>query len=269
MRQVYSPANAAEAHMLAHLLEQNGIQAHIHGEQLQGAVGELPASGLLQLLVPDEHHDRARRLLLQWEGSNAAAEERPSRFRWPKVVILLGIGFFFGWMAGAFVSSQLNYVAGLDDAYDQNGDGRSDLFYRYHPGASLAHAMESDNNFDGEIDFRVEYDAAGTAIAQQSDEDFDGRFETSTTFSNGVIAASDVDANGDGVRDLRRVFEHGVLSREEIYDEGGAALVRVNHYLGFLMVRSEVDLDQDGVREVVQRFDRFGRLTSSHPAGVQ
>lgn len=60
MRQVYAPADAAEAHMLVHLLEQNGIQALIHGEALQGAVGELPAAGLLQLLVPDEEHDAAR-----------------------------------------------------------------------------------------------------------------------------------------------------------------------------------------------------------------
>lgn len=266
MKQVYSPANAAEAHMLAHLLEQNGIQAHIHGEQLQGAVGDLPATGLLQLLAPDDDYDEARRLVLKWERSNVAPEEPQSRFRWPKVVILLGVGFFFGWLAGSFVTSQLNYVAGLDDSYDQNGDGRPDVFYRFHPGATHAHAMEADNNFDGEADLRAEYDATGMTKAQQSDEDFDGRFETSTTFTNGVIAASDVDANGDGARDLRRVYEHGVLAREEIYDESGASLVRVNHYLGFLMVRSEVDLDRDGVREVVQRFDRFGRLTSSDPA---
>jgi hypothetical protein len=57
MKQVYAPANTAEAHMLAHLLEQAGVRAHVHGEALQGAVGESPAANLLQLLVADEDYD--------------------------------------------------------------------------------------------------------------------------------------------------------------------------------------------------------------------
>ena len=49
MQEVYQPANAPEAHMLVHLLGEAGITAHIHGEALQGAVGELPAGNVIRL----------------------------------------------------------------------------------------------------------------------------------------------------------------------------------------------------------------------------
>ena len=51
---VYAATNAVEAHMIVHLLQQSEIEAHIDGEHLQGAVGELPAATLLLKLLVRE-----------------------------------------------------------------------------------------------------------------------------------------------------------------------------------------------------------------------
>jgi CheY-like chemotaxis protein len=54
MKTLYEPSNAIEAHMLQDLLQQEGISTRIQGAYLQGAVGELPASGLVHLVVEDD-----------------------------------------------------------------------------------------------------------------------------------------------------------------------------------------------------------------------
>lgn len=41
MKRIYQAANNIEAHMLVHLLEQEGIEAHVEGEHLQSGAGEL------------------------------------------------------------------------------------------------------------------------------------------------------------------------------------------------------------------------------------
>lgn len=92
MRQAYAPANSAEAHMLAHMLDQNGIEAHIHGEALQGGVGELPASGLLQLLVADDDYERARALIAAWERANVSSPDETTQK--PRVPIWMGLIVF-------------------------------------------------------------------------------------------------------------------------------------------------------------------------------
>jgi hypothetical protein len=68
MKTLYVAANAIEAHMLVHLLRQVDLTAHIQGEHLQGAVGELPAAGMVRLMIPEEQYPRARDVIDQWEA---------------------------------------------------------------------------------------------------------------------------------------------------------------------------------------------------------
>lgn len=80
MQVVSAPANSAEAHMLTHFLAQHGIEAQIMGAQLQGAMGDLPSSNFVRVMVPDEDLERARRLISELESSHRAEpglEERP------------------------------------------------------------------------------------------------------------------------------------------------------------------------------------------------
>ncbi len=72
MRTLYQAANAVEAHMILHLLKQHGITGHVLGEHLQGAVGELPAAGLVRVTVDEADHDRGRALIQEWEASMPA-----------------------------------------------------------------------------------------------------------------------------------------------------------------------------------------------------
>ena len=67
MKRVYQAANSVEAHMIVHLLEQAGVEAHVQGEHLQSGAGELPL-GLVAVAVPDEDADKARAIINEWEA---------------------------------------------------------------------------------------------------------------------------------------------------------------------------------------------------------
>jgi len=70
MQRIYEPQDLLEAELLLGMLASEGVEAHLSGQHLLGAVGELPALGLLGLLVEDDDAERARRLIAAY---NAAA----------------------------------------------------------------------------------------------------------------------------------------------------------------------------------------------------
>jgi Putative prokaryotic signal transducing protein len=266
MQQVYSPANAAEAHMLAHLLGQNGIEAHIHGEALQGAAGELPAGNLLQLLVPDDDYDRARALIRDWEKLNAApAQEKDAKFRPPWLVgaLVFVIGLAAGWGLKAGAERNAIPVDASELHYDQNGDGDTDLTYFYRIGASYAHKSEVDSNYDGKMDFVNHFGYQGISELTESDDDFDGFFESRLRYRYGLALVQEIDTNKNGVADLVAHFRNGIFVRDEIADLITARIVRVNYYNGHLLSRAEIDTDRDGFLETVRTFDRFGEVTKT------
>lgn len=69
MKSIYQAAHGVDAHMVRALLEQAGIPAQVRGEYLQGALGELPVSGMVAVWVPEGEAARARELVLDWERS--------------------------------------------------------------------------------------------------------------------------------------------------------------------------------------------------------
>jgi hypothetical protein len=70
MQRIYEPQDLLEAELLMGMLASEGVEAHLAGRHLLGAVGELPALGLLGLLVEDDDAEHARRLI---DAYNAAA----------------------------------------------------------------------------------------------------------------------------------------------------------------------------------------------------
>ena len=56
----YHPLNSIEAHSVKIFLIGEGIEARVTGDYLQGAMGELPALGTLQVQVPEADARRAR-----------------------------------------------------------------------------------------------------------------------------------------------------------------------------------------------------------------
>lgn len=66
MRSIYEPAHSIEANLIVGLLNQIGIKAHIAGEYLQGGAGELPAFGVMRIMVEDRDADSAREMIDEW-----------------------------------------------------------------------------------------------------------------------------------------------------------------------------------------------------------
>jgi hypothetical protein len=272
MRQVYSPANSAEAHMLVHLLAQSDIPAHILGEALQGAAGELPAAGLVRLMVDDEDYERARSIVLEWErvqgDGPASAESERWSFAWLTALCFLAVGLLAGWMLKTYLGMPGAVISGSVVEYDQNGDGKADVIYHYPAGGGNANAVELDNNFDGRMDAKSRFDEGGAATGEEIDDDFDGRFESRSTFRMGVRQTSETDSDGDDVIDHVWRYVHGVPVSEDIMDATGL-LVRTNYLEHGVVTRSEIDLDRDGFQETRRTFDRFGELVATEVVARQ
>jgi len=64
---VFHPLNSIEAHAVKILLVGEGIETRVAGDYLQGAMGELPALGTLQVQVPEADAERARALIEAWQ----------------------------------------------------------------------------------------------------------------------------------------------------------------------------------------------------------
>ena len=70
LQTIYETTNSIQAHLIKSVLEQHDIAAHIIGDSLQGAVGEIPPTMLfIRLQVPLEDAERAREIVLQTETS--------------------------------------------------------------------------------------------------------------------------------------------------------------------------------------------------------
>ena len=266
MRQAYAPANSAEAHMLAHMLDQNGIVSHIHGEALQGGVGELPASGLLQLMVADEDYDRARALIGAWERANASSpDEATQKSRVPiwMGLIVFAIGGGGGWILREAAKQNLLPLDAQQWSSDDNSDGVDDVTSYVRVGAAFAYKTEVDRNFDGNVDDVYLYDTNGANTSNESDNDFDGFFETKTRYRDGRLAVTTVDLDRDGKVDRTSYFVRGVIDREEILDDQNGRVIATLYYAGLRLIRSEHDLDGDSFAETLRTYDALGEITGT------
>ena len=79
MRVVYQAEHLLDAHLVRGALEAQGVRAWVNGEYLTGAIGELPVSGLLSVMVSDLDWDAAQRVLeaLREARAAAASDELP------------------------------------------------------------------------------------------------------------------------------------------------------------------------------------------------
>lgn len=79
MECIYEARHGFEAQLLKDVLAQEGIEAEVRGEHLQGAVGDLPALGLVQLRVAPDQAAAARELLARWQaGEMALPDDEPA-----------------------------------------------------------------------------------------------------------------------------------------------------------------------------------------------
>ena len=67
MEIVYRAANIIEAHIVAGMLNACGIQTHVGGHFLQGAVGDLSPTGIANVLVLSTDKEQALAIVKDYE----------------------------------------------------------------------------------------------------------------------------------------------------------------------------------------------------------
>ncbi|MDC0661532.1 putative signal transducing protein [Marinobacter sp. SS21] len=77
MRIAYRAKDLAEAHIVAGLLRARGIESHVGGHFLQGAMGEIGASGFTNVHVDDDDYPKAREIVGEYERSSPRLLGRP------------------------------------------------------------------------------------------------------------------------------------------------------------------------------------------------
>lgn len=75
MQTVYEADDPVLAHLLVGVLSQAGIPARVLGDHLQGAIGELPAHGLIRVVVDEAQVDEALDIVDDWEDAILTEEE--------------------------------------------------------------------------------------------------------------------------------------------------------------------------------------------------
>ncbi|MDW3094446.1 MAG: DUF2007 domain-containing protein [Gammaproteobacteria bacterium] len=73
MKTVLHALNSLEAHVIKGLLESEGISSNIVGEFLQGATGELPANGLIRVVVDENDYKEASDVIDNWREAKFTA----------------------------------------------------------------------------------------------------------------------------------------------------------------------------------------------------
>lgn len=80
MRVVYEAGQLFDAYLVRHALENAGIPVFVRGESLVGGIGELPASGLLAVCVPEAAWTEARAIVEALvEALDLGTGEAPAR----------------------------------------------------------------------------------------------------------------------------------------------------------------------------------------------
>ena len=75
MQIVYKAQDISEAHIVAGMLQANGIEAHVGGYYLQGAIGDIGTLNLANVHVSDEDVRLARSMIREYEGKEEQEEQ--------------------------------------------------------------------------------------------------------------------------------------------------------------------------------------------------
>lgn len=284
MKTVYEPGNVVEAHMIQDYLRQEDIPAVVHGASLAGAVGELPAAGLVRVVVEEEYFERAREAIRRWESdaqvraseteaafaesAGAQTESQVEASSASSTSVTGGTGSGSGKFRVGLVALLLGIAIGhvyyrvplRSDGFDHNADGKDDEFVKRTFSGTITD-VEMDRNFDDRIDLITHYGPDGDPRSAESDDNFDGTFESRYRYSLGSVASSEVDTDDDGNPNIKFTFKFGVSQSAEFIDPYSGRPIRREFYDLGQLVRAEVDSDGDGI------FDR--RLFYSPAQEVQ
>lgn len=75
MNSVFRGSDYIEAQLIAGLLREAGIDVFLQGAFLQGALGDLPATGHLSILVDESDRTAAERIIKAYERGELSIDE--------------------------------------------------------------------------------------------------------------------------------------------------------------------------------------------------
>jgi hypothetical protein len=104
MRTLYEASNSLEAHMILNLLELQGLSGRIDGEYLQGGMGELPAAGLVRVMVAEEDYQAAKEIVNKWEASQPAPSTQDPPTKSPSQSLIFFGGVVVGFLLALLVA---------------------------------------------------------------------------------------------------------------------------------------------------------------------
>ena len=80
MKIIYKASDTIEAHIVAGMLNANGVRAYVGGHYLQGGIGELAPMDFANVSVADEDVEPALRVVRDYESNNQPQAEHASDF---------------------------------------------------------------------------------------------------------------------------------------------------------------------------------------------
>lgn len=259
MKKLYEAGSALEAHMILEVLRQQGIIGKIEGQYLPGAMGELPANGLVRVMVEEEDFPRAQEIIQAWENNQPAldatsviSKQRP----WG--------GFGFGLALGFILTASLAYVyygAPVNQqTWDRNQDGKTDETNHFSA-SGMPLRTEADRNFDGKIDAITTY-ANANIERNDFDDDFDGKFETHCFYEHSYVARCEVDTDDDGFADMKTYYKNNVVQRNEFIDRHSGWPYRIEYFKLGKLSHAELDTTNDGKLDARINYDARLEMTS-------
>lgn len=241
--------------MISNLLQQVGIVARIHGEYLQGGVGELQAMGIVLVLVDDADYINAQEVIQNWDANqNAKVNEISPKSKSSGI----GIGLFVGLLIGIGATFLVYNTPVTIDGMDHNDDGKLDEKWVYSD--NRISRIEIDRNLDGNVDAIHKYNIKGRVYITESDENFDGIFESSVTYKRGNPLLQTADTDQDGIIDNKSYFTNGVLTEIEILGPTSSSPKKKQKYEMYKLISSEFDSNGDGVYDTQYTYDYYEQL---------
>ena len=91
MKLLYKAGDITEAHIVSGLLNNYGIETHVGGHYLQGAVGDLAAMDFATIYVADEDVEEACTVIAEYESNQIHKSTPDKTSSWLVPLIVVGL----------------------------------------------------------------------------------------------------------------------------------------------------------------------------------
>ncbi|WED29422.1 DUF2007 domain-containing protein [Vibrio sp. DW001] len=244
--------------MITSLLQQSNIKAQIHGEHLQGGIGELQPIGIVRVMVNEEDAAMAKEIIIEWDRKQPDTDVAvPLAMKRSSGLGKLLLGFLIGVISvGVYYNTPVNY-----DGIDYNNDGSFDEKWTYRNYRMVK--TEIDRNFDGKIDYTTDFTRKGTPKKSLADDDFNGSFETKYSYNKGSVFQQKVDSDGDGFNEYIIEYNYGVIATARFLNPNNENVIKIQNFELDKLVSAEYDSNKDGVIDTVIKYDEYGEIIST------